>query len=260
MTDLSTSPTPGPGWADRAAARSPIVQRSRDRSIQQATQIVEAAIELVYEKGSAFTIQELAKQAHVALQTFYRHFAGKDELLLAVIEHTMTHSMEQYEALAQEQGLDDPLDRLRFYITNALTSLDAPDMAVGRRFITSEHYRLHQLFPDELRDANRAFTDLLIKDISAATQAGQLHPSDTDADAWYITELVMATYHHYSYATNPTPSSELAQTLWNFCLAALGGIAGADLPTIAPRPSTSARAESTGRKRATKPKSAPRGS
>jgi AcrR family transcriptional regulator len=208
-------------WADRAAARSPIVQRSRDRSIQQATQIVEAAMELIAEKGEAFTIQELAKRARVALQTFYRHFAGKDELLLAVLEHTMTESMREFES--QARARPDPLDRLHFYITVVLSSLDDPELAASRRFITAEHYRLHQLFPDELSDANRLYTDLLVTEIRAATDAGELDPDDPEADAWYITELVMATYHHYSYATNRIPADQLGESLWRFCLAALGG-------------------------------------
>jgi AcrR family transcriptional regulator len=209
------------GWADRAAGRSPIVQRSRDRSIAQTRQIVDAAIELIGEKGSAFTIQELAKQAHIALQTFYRHFAGKDELLLAVIEQTISESMVALEASARH--LDDPLDRLRYYLTSVLSSLDDRGLEAQRRFITAEHYRLHQLFPDELQLANRAFTDLLVPEIEAAAAAGRLAPNDVDADAWFMTELAMATYHHYSYATSPVSTEELSERLWRFRIAGLGG-------------------------------------
>jgi AcrR family transcriptional regulator len=223
-----------PVWADRAAARSPIVQRSRDRSIQQAKQIIDAAIELIGEKGSAFTIQELAKRARVALQTFYRHFAGKDELLLAVIEQTISESMIGLEESACE--LREPLDRLHYYVTAVLSSLDDSSLELNRRFITAEHYRLHQLFPDELQLANRAFTDLLIPEIQAAADAGKLAPNDVDADAWYITELVMATYHHYSYATNRVSTDELSESLWRFCLAGLGGRSA----TASPRSSSRA--------------------
>ena len=91
------------------------------------------------------------------------------------------------------------------------------------RFMTAEHYRLHQIFPDELTEANRAFTELVIPEIRAATEAGQLAPDDIDADAWYVTELVMATFHHYSYATSPVSVAELTESLWRFCFRALGG-------------------------------------
>ena len=56
-------------WAERAAERSPSVQRSRARSVQQARLIVDAARRLVAEKGENFTTQDLIKEAGVALQT-----------------------------------------------------------------------------------------------------------------------------------------------------------------------------------------------
>ena len=226
---MTTAPSADSTWADRAAARSPIVQRSRDRSIQQATQIVDAAIELIEEKGSAFTIQELAKHARVALQTFYRHFAGKDELLLAVIEQTISGSMVGFQARAMEEP--DPLGRLRVYITATVSTLDNESQDASRRFITAEHYRLHQLFPDELTAANRAFTEMLIPEIRAATELGQLAPNDVEADAWFVTELVMATFHHYAYASHSVPTDQLVENLWRFCYAGLGGRGPAPSPS-----------------------------
>ena len=223
---MTTAPSTDSAWADRAAARSPTVQRSRDRSIQQATQIVDAAIDLIQEKGSAFTIHELARRARVALQTFYRHFAGKDELLLAVIEHILNDSMVHYEETART--LDDPLDRLRYYITVAVSTLDDESQVSSRRFITAEHYRLHQLFPDELGAANRTYAELLIPEIRAAAELGQLAPNDVEADAWFVTELVMATFHHYAYASTSESTELRSERLWQFCLAALGGVSPTD--------------------------------
>ena len=210
-----------PTRADRAASRSPMVQRSRTRSIRQAGQIVDAAIELTNEKGSAFTIQELAKRADVALQTFYRHFAGKDELLLAVIKRIVIEPLTAFQERAKE--LPDPLTRLRFYVTMAIVSLGDAGLDARRRFVTAEHYRLHQLFPDELSEVVQAYRDLLIPEILAAADAGLLTSTDAKSDAWYITTLVMATYHHYSYATSNMPAEQLSEILWNFCLRALGG-------------------------------------
>ena len=218
---MTTAPSAESAWADRAAARSPTVQRSRDRSIQQATQIVDAAIELIGEKGSAFTIHELAKRARVALQTFYRHFAGKDELLLAAIEQIITEAMAGFQALVEQEP--DPLTRLRRYFEVTVGTLNDPDQAISRRFITAEHYRLHQLFPDELTDASKAFTERLVPEIQAAAELGLLAPHDVEADAWFVTELVMATFHHYAYASHSGPADELVENLWQFCLRGLGG-------------------------------------
>jgi TetR/AcrR family transcriptional regulator len=250
---MTSNPSAGSPWADRAAARSPIVQRSRGRSAQQAMQIVDAAIELIDEKGSSFTIQELAKHARVALQTFYHHFAGKDELLLAVLERIISDSMVGFEARARK--LRDPLSRLRFYVTVAISSLDDESQRASRRFMTAEHYRLHQLFPDELSDVNRIYTGLIIPEIRAAAELGQLAPNDIEADAWFITELVMATFHHYAFATSSAPTEQLSESLWRFCLVALGGVSKA---AVAPTPrgrSTTEKRQPPKRASARKPRS-----
>ena len=79
-------------WAERAAERSPVVQRSRDRGVEQAKSIVAAARRLMESKGPSFTTQELIKEAGIALQTFYRYFPGKDYLLLG--RHRGRHRRE----------------------------------------------------------------------------------------------------------------------------------------------------------------------
>jgi len=50
----------------------------------------------------------------VALQTFYKHFEGKDQVLLAVIEDLILESCVDL----RERGklIDDPIDRLRLYV------------------------------------------------------------------------------------------------------------------------------------------------
>jgi AcrR family transcriptional regulator len=205
-------------WTERAADRSPTVQRSRERSVEQARHIVDAAQRLLATQGG-FTTQELAKEADVALQTFYRYFGGKDELLLAVVEETIAGGC----ARMREGGaqLDDPLERLELYVTGVLTALDAGPAPVSR-FLTAEHYRLHQVFPDELAEATRAFTDLLVPEIEAATADGRLHSADAEADAGFITQLAMSSFHHYAFATATEPIDDVAHRLWAFCLRALG--------------------------------------
>ena len=206
-----------------------MVQRSRTRGVQQAKVIVDAARRLIAAKGSAFTTQELVKEAGVALQTFYRYFAGKDQLLLAVVEDMVSESCVEYEQ--QAQRLNDPVARLRFYVTTVVgpVGTHGPDTA-GARFITTEHWRLQQLYPDELAQAIRPFTDLLLGELGLAVEAGLLRPANPEYDAWLITQLVMAVYHHYAFATTDESGEEIGEHLWAFCLAALGG--SAETPDI----------------------------
>ncbi len=208
-------------WAARAVERSDVVQRSRERVYAQSSQIISAALDLVDEKGSAFTIQELATHAHVAMQTFYRHFSSKDELLLAVIDQMIHESMKVFDDTVGE--LPDPISRLKFLITAPILYMEDHSLDARRRFITAEHYRLHQVFPDAVSEANSAYTERLVPQIDAAVELGQLAPIDAESAAWHITQLVNATYHHHAFATAAGPAQGIAEDLWMFCGRALRG-------------------------------------
>ena len=84
--------------------------------------MLDAARRLIDAKGDEFTTQELVAEAGVALQTFYRYFASKDELLLAVIGDAMTDACERWADAAAE--LPDHLARLRYYLTSTLELLE----------------------------------------------------------------------------------------------------------------------------------------
>jgi TetR/AcrR family transcriptional regulator len=213
----------GVTWAERVADRSPAVQRSRDRGVEQARSIVAAARRLIENKGLSFTTQELIKEAGIALQTFYRYFPGKDHLLLAVIEDVIDENCAAFRE--QARTLADPVERLRFYVTATVRGLDAAGS--GPSFITSEHFRLQTLYPAEVSRATQPFTDLLVEEIRDALAAGRVHPHDPEYSAWLLTQLTMAVFHHYDCAGLDEPVDPIAEKLWQFCLAAIGGERGA---------------------------------
>jgi len=208
-----------------------MVQRSRDKGVEQAKSIVAAARRLVEAKGPSFTTQELIKEAGIALQTFYRYFPGKDYLLLAVIEDVIDESCTAFRE--QARALSDPVERLRFYVTATVQGLDAPGS--GPSFITSEHFRLQTLYPDEVSRATQPYTDLLVQEIRDAMALGRLHPHDPEYAAWLITQLTMAVFHHYDCAGLDEPTDRIAERMWEFCSAALHGHAPARPASSAPR-------------------------
>lgn len=211
-----------PSWAARAAERSPSVRRSRTRSLQRATQIVQAARRLVATKGADFTTHELVKEAGVAVQTFYKHFGSKDQVLLAVIEDLISEAATGLHE--QGQALPDGVARLHFYVTTLVQAAAADGTAApGARFITAEHWRLHQLYPDELATATGAVRDLILDALHEAVDEGLLKPANPDYDAWLAMQLVMAVYHYYAFAASGEDRSEIADRVWAFCFAAWGG-------------------------------------
>lgn len=153
---------------------------------------------MVLERGENFTTQDLVKEADVALQTFYRHFGSKDQLLIAVIgEMIVAHC----DALAARAATLDSYG--------------------GGRFMTSQHWRLQQLHPEALAEANRPFADLVQSEIEAARAAGLLTPRAPEREAWIINQLGMAVFHYYSFADDDAADT-VADDVWHFCIAALG--------------------------------------
>jgi AcrR family transcriptional regulator len=203
------------------AGRGRTTRRSGTRGPANTEALLAAAHRLVRERGENFTTQDLIKEADVALQTFYRHFGGKDQLLVAVVADLIAGHCEALAKRAAE--LDDPVDRLHLYITETLSPLVENPGTEGARFMTSQHWRLHQLYPDELTEATKPFADLVQRELEEAKASGRLSPHDPERDAWIINKLVMAVFHHYSFAADRGDTATIADDVWQFCLAAVGG-------------------------------------
>jgi len=205
--------------AERAADRSPVAQRSRARQVELTETVLVAARQLVAERGDRFTIQELAKEAGIALQTFYRLFASKDQLLLAVLGDLISERCAELEEAAQE--LPDPVARVRFYVTSVLDVLDGAEDLTGPGFTTAEHWRLYQLFPTEISQSTRYFADMVARQLELARLQGLLPETDTARDAWFVTHLVLSVFHHYAFADRDLSAATSTEDLWRFCLRAL---------------------------------------
>jgi AcrR family transcriptional regulator len=198
-----------------------MVQRSRARGVEQAKAIVEAAQRLIAAKGSGFTTQELVKEAGIALQTFYRYFEGKDQLILAVIENMVTESAARFRE--QVRDVDDPVARLRFYVTSIVRLLGDSRDRESPRFLATEHWRLQAIYPEEMALASKSYTELLQEEIDAAVDAGVLQPADPAYAAWLVTQLVRAVFHYYAFVAPEESYDVIAGRLWDFCVAGLGG-------------------------------------
>ncbi len=208
-------------WAERVAEQSHIVQRSRARGAEQVRSIVEAAERLITTKGSGFTTQELVKEAGVALQTFYRYFGSKDQLLLAVIENMVDESTARFREEAK--ALPDPVARLRHYVISVVDMLGSPGNLGTARFLAGEHWRLQATYPDAMALASRSYTELVQEEIEAAAEAGLLRPVDSVHGAWLVTQLVRAGHHHGAFVTPGESYRDLGAQVWLFCLGGLGG-------------------------------------
>jgi AcrR family transcriptional regulator len=200
----------------KAAAR-----RNGTRGPANTEALLAAAHRLVLERGENFTTQDLIKEADVALQTFYRHFGSKDQILIAVLSDLIRGHCETLAA--RGAALDGPVERLHFYVTDTLNVMVGNPGASGARFMTSQHWRLHQEYPEALAEATKPFADLVQAELEVALAAGVLTPRDPERDAWLINKLVMAVFHHYAFVDDDAGVATIAEEVWEFCLAAVGG-------------------------------------
>jgi AcrR family transcriptional regulator len=73
------------GWRERAVERS--LRSARERAVSRSERFITVATQFLYETGSLeFTVADLVERSGMSLRSFYQHFSGKDELLLAVFE------------------------------------------------------------------------------------------------------------------------------------------------------------------------------
>ena len=74
--------------------------------------------------------------------------------------------------------------------------------------------------------ADDAWLPKLMSALAEGRVTGQLAPSNVERDAWLITKLVMGVFHHYAYVRDDPDALTVAEDLWQFCVAAVGGSPG----------------------------------
>jgi AcrR family transcriptional regulator len=204
---------------ERAAA-SPRDRRTQtsiaQRALRPATRIVQAATELSRQGATAsFTVQDVIERADVSLQTFYRHFGGKDDLILAVIEEEVARGAEGYRKRAAR--LDDPIARVESVIKGPFTRGSRQDPGM----VTREHIRLLDTRAREVWAADAPYRNLLAETLLTAQEAGQFPGVDPHEEADMITTLVLARFHQLVLGAETRSFAREATHIWSFCLAAL---------------------------------------
>jgi TetR/AcrR family transcriptional regulator len=210
---------PERNWEARASRRA--LERLADSDARSGrpnspAALVAAAQELIC--VGDFTVKQVADRAGVALQTLYRHFGSKDELLLAVLEENILQGMDSIAEQANK--FDDPLERLEAVIRNPLqgsSEMDLPQL----RFQARERVRLSEEFPAAVEACFSPYRNLLIEYIEKAAEAGVIFPGDPSRDADIVLHLVLTYTHNVAARAVPYEATDVADYVWNFCLAAL---------------------------------------
>src|SRR5215470_19034266 len=103
-----------PAWKRQSMQRS--LRHAHARAHARSDRFVAAATRLLQDKGNTdFTVQDVVDRSKMSIRTFYKYFASKEDLLLAVCETVVAR--EAVPRLRKRVGkFRDPLLRLKAYV------------------------------------------------------------------------------------------------------------------------------------------------
>src|ERR1700679_95672 len=171
IDEVTTAGGDEPSWKQRAGERSTRAAKLRAEPREQRVQrFLTAAQSIITDRGTTdFTVQEVVDVSRQSLRSFYQHFDGKHELLLALFEDALRRTTIQIAAAANAKT--DPIDALRTGV-QLLFELSRPDPDAHRALFTEFAPRLLLTHPAEVRRAHAPLLDLLTALAARAGQAG----------------------------------------------------------------------------------------
>ncbi|MGI8491183.1 MAG: TetR/AcrR family transcriptional regulator [Acidimicrobiales bacterium] len=205
---------PGLTWQTRALDRS--LAPARARALQRSEKLIAAATELLHETGGTdFTVQDVVARASTSLRAFYQHFAGKDELLAAVLEEAIA----SFVVVLREQvaARRDPVAKLRAYVLGFYGAGGGPHEGASRAL--SRHLlSLTQANPSELARILEPQVSLLAEIVGAGVASGELR-SDVPADhlTVLLNQTVMGAVEMRVLGAHLGGEAITGEELWGFC-------------------------------------------
>jgi AcrR family transcriptional regulator len=223
-------PTGAPArWEERSAHR--VLETGREQILERSRRLVDAAYELLEEEGlEGLTIRAVLKRTGLSRRAFYERFVGKDDLVLAVFEHTILRAASHLNE--QVSKTPDPMERLRAIVDSIVfgnLALSAPDGAQSNRrgaALSREHLRLAESRPADLQAALKPLLAIITQQLSDGMEAGLVRRDDTRRMAALVYNLVSTTVHtellaQESARPDRAQRARLAADIWEFCRRAI---------------------------------------
>ncbi len=206
------------GVTERVVERS--VQGARSRAEHEVHALLEAALAVLRRAGiDGLTVAEVLAEAGLSTRAFYRHFAGKDELVLALFARESERATaRRADAVA---GAVTPLAALEVWIDDVLALAYEPRRAARTRVLQSEGARLQREFPDEFTRIVRDELAPLVAILETGRADGTFPATDPAADARTIHAVVWSLAQSRLEGRSRSVDSVRAHVM-RFCLPALG--------------------------------------
>jgi len=182
--------------------------------------LVRAARAVLERAGwEGFKVQLVLRETGLSARTFYRHFAGKEELLLVLMEDEYARSGARIRAaLARATG---PAAKVAAWIDEIVQAAGDPRRAARARLFTSQPAVLRR-FPGEVAAAARLVLGPLEDAIREGRSTGELPRGDADRDPHLVLQLAGAAMAHALARGGEASVDDVATEVTDFVLRALG--------------------------------------
>ena len=211
-----------PAWQRQSMQRS--LRSAHARAHARSDRFVAAATRLLQEKGNTeFTVQDVVDRSKMSIRTFYKYFASKEDLLVAVYETVVARNAVP-RLRKRIEKFRDPMLRLRAYV-EGLVELTGKTGPAGRMLINYQN-RLAETRPADLATAMKPQFELLVELIGDIARTRPLRPDLTVETAARLTHYtVLAAAHGRAFGTEGAFDIP-AQTIWQFCVSGMGFAVG----------------------------------
>jgi AcrR family transcriptional regulator len=209
-----------PSWRDRAVERS--LRSARAKAVSRSDRFIQAATEILSETGRTdFTVQELIERSKTSLRSFYQHFSGKEELLLALFEEIISNSVVEWRSEIAE--LPDSLSALRLLVGH-IHAQAGPAGNTMNRALSVYHLQLAESRPAEYARVLAPLRELILELVSDAVSEGTFRADiEPDTLATMMMQTVVGAAHMHALGTEPSGVPLDTERLWEFCI---GGMVG----------------------------------
>lgn len=209
-----------PAWRQRAVERS--TRAAKLRAEQRVQRFLDSAQELIAEKGTTdFTVQEVVDRSKQSLRSFYQHFDGKHELLLALFEDALSMGAAKVREAAATES--DPLRRLRIAV-ETLYEQSHPSPGVQRPLFNDFALQLLVKHPEQVATAHIPLLTVFTEIIEQAAEAGLIADGKPRRQAALVMQTVMFASQAHGVPADSHAHPVTSEEVWQFCLGGISGV------------------------------------
>jgi len=208
-----------PDWHARVLGRS--LGSASDKAVRQARDLINAAARLMRRlDAEELTMQNIAAEAGVSVRVLYRHFEGKDDLLVALIEESQIVFARLIEKATSD--IADPLERLGEALYFATTEAGQHTDQNFSRTMARFTVQTSVTSPDQVSAAHRPVILVLAGMVEDAMQSGQIEVGDSEVAASNLYDVYEAHQRNVFLGNSPSGPRPASGALIRFCLLGLG--------------------------------------